>query len=95
MTRMFRLLPGKAELIVEQSHAKLLASQRQETDDLEILALLSRRPCTVHGISMGLGMNPGEVAKRIHCLRQRGEVIVVRSNDMVFYEKAGPLSQIR
>ena len=41
-------------------------------------------------------MNPGEVAIRLYCLSQRGDVIVVRSNDMVFYEKAGLLlSQIR
>jgi wyosine [tRNA(Phe)-imidazoG37] synthetase (radical SAM superfamily) len=95
MEELRKLVPGKVELIVEQSHAKLPASQRKETDDLEILALLSRRPCTVQGISTGLGMNPGEVAKRLHCLSQRGDVIVVRSNDMVFYEKAGPLSQIK
>ena len=95
MEELKKLLPGKVELIVEQSHAKPPASQRHETDDLEILALLSRRPCTVHGISTGLGMNPGEVAKRLHCLNQRGDVIVVRSNDMVFYQKAGPLSQIK
>jgi hypothetical protein len=76
-------------------YRELPASLRHETDDLEILALLSRRPCTVHGISTGLGMNPGEVAKRLHCLSQRGDFIVVRSSDMVFYEKAGPLSQIK
>lgn len=73
MEELKKLVPGKVELIVEQSQAKLPASQRQETDDLEILALLSRRPCTVHGISRGLGMNPGEIAKRLHYLSQQGE----------------------
>jgi wyosine [tRNA(Phe)-imidazoG37] synthetase (radical SAM superfamily) len=87
MKELKKLIPGKVELIVENSHPELPTSHRPETDNLDILALLSRRPCTVQGISTGLGMNAGEVTKRLQCLNQQGEIRVVRSNDQVFYER--------
>lgn len=92
MQELKKLIPGKVELIVENSHPELPTSHRPETDNLDILALLSRRPCTVQGISTGLGMNAGEVTKRLQCLNQQGEIRVVRSNDQVFYEKVEPRS---
>jgi wyosine [tRNA(Phe)-imidazoG37] synthetase (radical SAM superfamily) len=92
MQELKKLIPGKVELIVENSHPELPISHRPETDNLDILALLSRRPCTVQGISTGLGMNAGEVTKRLQCLNQQGEIRVVRSNDQVFYEKVEPRS---
>ncbi|MHB8202646.1 MAG: radical SAM protein [Desulfomonilaceae bacterium] len=84
-----KLIPGKVELITENGLGKLTITNQQEANNSDILALLSRRPCTVQGVSVGLGMNPGEAAKRLQRLNQQGDIKVIRSNDMIFYEKVG------
>ncbi|MGC8604841.1 MAG: radical SAM protein [Desulfomonilaceae bacterium] len=89
MQELRKLIPGKVELITENGFGKMPVAKHQETNNSDILALLSRRPCTVQGVSVGLGMNPGEAAKRLQCLNQQGDIKVVRSNDCIFYEKVG------
>jgi wyosine [tRNA(Phe)-imidazoG37] synthetase (radical SAM superfamily) len=84
-----KLIPGKVELITENGLGKLAITNQQEANNSDILALLSRRPCTVQGVSVGLGINPGEAAKRLQRLNQQGNIKVVHSNDMIFYEKVG------
>ena len=84
-----KLIPGNVELITENGLEKLTITNQQEANNSDILALLSRRPCTVQGVSVGLGINPGEAAKRLQRLDQQGNIKVVRSNDMIFYEKVG------
>ncbi|MGO8821108.1 MAG: radical SAM protein [Desulfomonilaceae bacterium] len=84
-----KLIPGNVELVTENGLEKLTITNQQEANNSDILALLSRRPCTVQGVSVGLGMNPGEAAKRLQRLDQQGNIKVVRSNDMIFYEKVG------
>ena len=54
--------------------------------DGDILALLTRRPCTARGISEGLGLHIGEVTKRLDILADRGEVAPVRKDGAVFFE---------
>ena len=54
--------------------------------DGDILALLTRRPCTARGISEGLGLHIGEVTKRLDTLADRGEVAPVRKDRAVFFE---------
>ena len=54
--------------------------------DGDILALLTRRPCTARGISEGLGLHIGEVTKRLDILVDRGEVAPVRKAGAVFFE---------
>ena len=56
------------------------------SDDSAILALLSRRPCTVEGISMGLGLKTGTVVKRLGLLFDSGAVRTVRRGNGIFYE---------
>jgi predicted ArsR family transcriptional regulator len=54
----------------------------------DILALLTRRPCTVQGIADGLGLHVNEVAKHLDMLSNSDEVIPVRKNGSVFFEMA-------
>jgi len=54
--------------------------------DGDILALLTRRPCTARGISEGLGLHIGEVTKRLDILVDRGEVAPIRKDGAVFFE---------
>jgi wyosine [tRNA(Phe)-imidazoG37] synthetase (radical SAM superfamily) len=53
--------------------------------DSDVLALLARRPCTVRGVAVGLGLPANEAAKRLSALCDRGAVRVLRSRRNVFY----------
>jgi wyosine [tRNA(Phe)-imidazoG37] synthetase (radical SAM superfamily) len=75
---------GKAEVISEDN--KLQSPVVHEATDADILALLSRRPCTVQGVSAGLGLHVGEAAKRLQVLVEEGSVTTVRNNKTIFYE---------
>jgi wyosine [tRNA(Phe)-imidazoG37] synthetase (radical SAM superfamily) len=55
----------------------------------EIVALLSRRPCTVEGIAAGLGLRPNEVLKHLDELCTRGTIRSGRQGESVYYEGAG------
>lgn len=52
----------------------------------DILALLTRRPCTARGIADGLGLHLNEVAKQLDILTDRRAVTPVRKNGSVFFE---------
>ncbi|MGC8658702.1 MAG: radical SAM protein [Desulfomonilaceae bacterium] len=84
-----KLIPGTVELIIEKNPLRVSTQPQPAADNLAILALLSRRPCTVQGVSSGLGLNPSEVAKQLQHLSRHGEIRAVRRNDEVFYEKVG------
>jgi hypothetical protein len=47
---------------------------------------LDRRPCTLQGVSAGLGLHVGEAAKRLEVLVKEGSVTTVRNNQTIFYE---------
>ena len=68
------------------SFARLFGRAAGVVTDGDILALLTRRPCTARGISEGLGLHIGEVTKRLDILADRGEVAPVRKDGAVFFE---------
>jgi wyosine [tRNA(Phe)-imidazoG37] synthetase (radical SAM superfamily) len=90
MDRLKQLLPGMVETICEQPPAVLPATVETEISDADILALLRRRPCTVQGISSGLGLNPSETLKRLQLLGKQGKVKAVRIDYALFYETVRP-----
>ena len=77
---------GPCEVIAE--HRLVESSGRVADRDVEqeIVALLNRRPCTVEGISDGLGLLPNEVIKHLDVLVTRGTVHAARRDNGVFYE---------
>jgi len=77
---------GKAAVVGESERDEPRISRRSTSTDADIVALLSRRPCTIEGISSGLGLHAGEVAKRLETLRRECAVVVVRTGEAVFYE---------
>ena len=81
-----KLFSETAEVIGESKRGKSPTSLAGGTTDTDILSLLSRRPCTVRGVSSGLGLHPEEVSKRLHVLSKQGSVVSVRRNDVIFYE---------
>lgn len=85
MDRLRELLPGKVEVISEKEPPDSPAFIKAETSDADILSLLSRRPCTVQGISSGLSLNPSEVAKTLTTLLGKGNVIEQRVGGRVYF----------
>ena len=82
-----RLFSGFSEVIAESRQVKSIDSGVSRSAEDEILALLARRPCTVEGISVGLGLHPSEVVKHLDVLCIRGAVRPERRENAVFYEK--------
>ena len=88
MEQLKEFFPGTVEVISESARNASPTSFSPETTDADILALLGRRPCTVQGVSAGLGVHTSEVIKRLQVLIQQGAVIPVRKDDVMFYEVA-------
>jgi wyosine [tRNA(Phe)-imidazoG37] synthetase (radical SAM superfamily) len=88
MTEFAGLFDRKAEAISDgdESRSPLLPL----ATDADILALLSRRPCTVQGVCAGLGLHVDEAAKRLQALIEDGAVVTVRNNRTIFYETVRP-----
>ncbi|MFA5183573.1 MAG: radical SAM protein, partial [Syntrophales bacterium] len=84
MKEFANLFDGKAEVLSEgdKSRSPLL----HLVTDADILALLSRRPCTIQGVSAGLGLQVGEAAKRLQALSDQRAVIPARGNGAIFYQ---------
>lgn len=55
MKEIANLFDGKTEVIIENNKSRSFVLN--EVTDSDILALLSRRPCTPQGISAGLGLH--------------------------------------
>lgn len=86
MEEIKRLFPGEVELITNNVSDLAPATQRNDADDLEILALLQRRPCTTQDIAQGLEMNASDVNKRLQFLDRKCKIRAIRRNGAVFYE---------
>jgi wyosine [tRNA(Phe)-imidazoG37] synthetase (radical SAM superfamily) len=86
MQEFANLFDGKAEVISEDHQSR--SPTIHPATDADILALLSRRPCTVQGVSAGLGLQVNEAAKRLEALIEAGSVTALRNNRAIFYETA-------
>ena len=82
-----RLFPGFTEVITDSRQVESRDSTANRNAGDDILALLTRRPCTVEGISAGLGLRPSEVVKHLDVLCSRGAVRPERRANAVFYER--------
>jgi wyosine [tRNA(Phe)-imidazoG37] synthetase (radical SAM superfamily) len=80
------LFHGHVDIISENVQAITEDVTLGQASDADILALLNRRPCTVEGIALGLGLHPNDVLKRVLFLRQRRAVKAVRKDNALFYE---------
>jgi wyosine [tRNA(Phe)-imidazoG37] synthetase (radical SAM superfamily) len=78
---------GRAEVIAEEPRVVPGDPGVGRDAGAEILALVSRRPCTVEGIASGLGLHPNEVVKRVERLCGEGLVRTDRRENGVFYER--------
>jgi len=86
MQQLKRLFGDATEVICESGRDETRVPFASENEDAEILALLSRRPCTVEGISAGLGMHASDAVKRLEALSKEGAVRLVRKQGAIFFE---------
>ena len=63
--------------------------------DADILALLTRRPCTAGGVASGLSLHIQEAAKRLEALVKTGAVAVVQKDGEVFYFFTEVMAKLR
>lgn len=83
-----QLFSVPCEVIAETpSMPPTVAAEGSEIEE-EIAALLKRRPCTVEGIAVGLGLRPNEVLKHLEALCAKGSIRSERRGDDMFYEGA-------
>ena len=80
------LFHGHVDVISENVQAITDDAALGQASDADILALLTRRPCTVEGIASGLALHANDVLKRVLLLRQRSAVKAVRKDNTLFYE---------
>jgi wyosine [tRNA(Phe)-imidazoG37] synthetase (radical SAM superfamily) len=86
------LFSGETEVVPERGAERGRSLAPNSMNDEDLLALLSRRPCTAQDIAAGLALHINEATKRLQALCERGVVIALRNNKDVFYEafrKAG------
>ena len=79
---------GFCEVIAEHRPVQPIGPVAGINAELDIVALVSRRPCTVEGLATGLGLPPNEVVKHLEALCARGVVRSKRSDNAVFYIQA-------
>jgi hypothetical protein len=88
MERLKVLFASPVEVVSEHESGEIPAGPSRDAEDADIVALLSRRPCTVQGISVGLAVHANEVTKRLYALIGRGIVKCIRKNNSIFFDVA-------
>ncbi len=77
---------GSVDIISERASSTNVGAVAGADTDSAIIALLSRRPCTVQGIAAGLALLPNEVLKHLQPLAAKNRVRAVRKDNALFYE---------
>jgi wyosine [tRNA(Phe)-imidazoG37] synthetase (radical SAM superfamily) len=79
------LFDGKTEVICEEKIGEPRPLASPAVTDRDILALLSRRPCTAQSVSVGLGLHIAETTKRLQSLIERQRLSTLRRKNSLFY----------
>jgi wyosine [tRNA(Phe)-imidazoG37] synthetase (radical SAM superfamily) len=77
--------PGRVEIVSENERVNARLSTFNETSDENILALLSRHPCTSDDVANGLGIHVTEARKHLESLIATGKVNTVTIGRLSFY----------
>jgi wyosine [tRNA(Phe)-imidazoG37] synthetase (radical SAM superfamily) len=88
--RLMRKLAGlfscPVDILDNVSSSDLDETARSAATDKDILNLLARRPCTLEGISAGLGLHPHDAAKRLQSLIAKQLITAIRTDNGPFYK---------
>ncbi len=80
-------LGGKCEVIVQRE--EIPRDAKNIVDPETIIAILSRRPCTLIDLSKGLSASPNHILKTIAVLQKEGAIKSYFQNRELFYARAG------
>ena len=81
--------PGRVDIISENERDGSHVSAFAQARDVDILALLSRRPCTSADVAGGLGIHVTEALKHLAALIKVGKVTTVPVDGRTFYAVVG------
>jgi len=87
--------PGRVEIISKNEREDARLSTFNETSDENILALLSRRPCTVADVAIGLGIHVTEALKHLNALILAGKVRTLPMGKQTYYDVSEPKETLR
>ena len=83
------IFPGEVDVISEKERDGVRTPASYEGWDADILALLSRRPCTPADVAGGLGLHVTEALKHLEALTSAGKVGMVFTGGRGFYTVTG------
>ncbi len=83
------LFPAKVEIITERESESARLARFGEAKDVEVLALLRRRPSTPEDVANGLGIHVAEALKLLEALVKAGRVTTISVGGKTFYRAAG------
>jgi len=86
MRKLAGLFSCPVDILENASSADLSGSTASDTTNADILNLLARRPCTLEGICLGLGLHPHDAVKRIQRLLDDKAISTTRLNYNLFYK---------
>jgi len=81
--------PGRVDIISEHEPDDTHVPAFLQAGDVDILALLGRRPCTSADVASGLGIHVTEALKHLDALIKAGKVTTVFTGGRTFYAVVG------
>jgi len=87
--------PGRVDIISENERGGAHVSAFVQVRDVDILALLSRRPCSSADVASGLGIHVTEALKHLDALMKAGKVTTVLVGGRTFYAVVGLMKASR
>jgi wyosine [tRNA(Phe)-imidazoG37] synthetase (radical SAM superfamily) len=85
MNELKGFFPGHVDIIVESEQDTQQNRMLHHAGQEEILALLSRRPCTLADVANGLGVHMAEALKHLDALLSAGKIKAVARGQQSFY----------
>lgn len=85
MEKLALLFPGEVDVISENEYDPFSGSSPDDTNISEIVNLLARRPCTLTGVCLGLGLHPHDAAKKLKRLVDERLITTLRTGHDLFY----------
>ena len=89
------LFVGEVDVISHTDRQQVATQDAAEARNVDILALLRRRPCTAKDVADGLGVHVNEVLKQLDVLVKAGKVTTTVVGRSVFYAVRESMNGLR
>jgi wyosine [tRNA(Phe)-imidazoG37] synthetase (radical SAM superfamily) len=85
MRALTRFFPGEVDIVIGTESGAAQMPVSSEAEDCDILALLSRRPCTSQDIAGGLGIHVTEALTHLRLLFDAGKVHTMVTGGRIYF----------